>query len=152
MATYGVASSYTLMMEPAQLMGAPLFETNGWAQSSPYPVSPFCSFLQLVGPDFWMVLPGPTCWRLQAKSTTRLGKEGKNTPGKKARKTAGIQWDQWGLVFKWSTFKWCVKWAHTSKQWCSQRKSVLVFLLFSGCQNHINITACNCEDITKEKW
>ncbi len=38
---YGVASSYTLMMEPAQLMGAPLFKTNGWAQSSPYPVSPF---------------------------------------------------------------------------------------------------------------
>ena len=30
-----------LMMELAQLMGAPLFETNGWAQSSPYPVSPF---------------------------------------------------------------------------------------------------------------
>ena len=27
-------------MEPAQLMGAPLFKTNGWAQSSPYPVSP----------------------------------------------------------------------------------------------------------------
>ncbi len=22
-------------------MGAPLFKTNGWAQSSPYPVSPF---------------------------------------------------------------------------------------------------------------
>ncbi len=34
-------SSYTLMMELAQLMGAPLFKTNGWAQSSPYPVSPF---------------------------------------------------------------------------------------------------------------
>ena len=41
MATYGVASSYTLMMELAQLMGATLFKTNGWAQSSPYPVSPF---------------------------------------------------------------------------------------------------------------
>ncbi len=40
MATYGVASSYTPMMELAHLMGAPLFNTNGWAQSSPYPVSP----------------------------------------------------------------------------------------------------------------
>ncbi len=30
-----------LMMELAQLMGAPLFKTNGRAQSSPYPVSPF---------------------------------------------------------------------------------------------------------------
>ncbi len=36
-----VASSYTLMMELAQLMGAQLFNTNGWAQSSPFPVSPF---------------------------------------------------------------------------------------------------------------
>ena len=26
---YGVASSYTIMMELAQLMGAPLFKTNG---------------------------------------------------------------------------------------------------------------------------
>ena len=32
---------YTLMMEPGQLIGAPLFKTNGWAQSSPYPVRPF---------------------------------------------------------------------------------------------------------------
>ncbi len=39
--TYGVASSYTLMMKLAQLMGAPFFKTNGWAQSGPYPVSPF---------------------------------------------------------------------------------------------------------------
>ena len=30
-ATYGVVSSYTLMMELAQLMGAPLIMTNGWA-------------------------------------------------------------------------------------------------------------------------
>ncbi len=36
-------SPYTLMMEPAQLMEAPLLKTNGWAQSSPYPVSPFDS-------------------------------------------------------------------------------------------------------------
>ncbi len=34
---YGVASSCILMKEPAQLMGAPLFKTNRWAQSSPYP-------------------------------------------------------------------------------------------------------------------
>ncbi len=34
MATYGVASSYTLIMELAQLMGAPLFKTDGWAQSN----------------------------------------------------------------------------------------------------------------------
>ncbi len=27
------------MMELAQLMGAALFKTNGWAQSSPYPAS-----------------------------------------------------------------------------------------------------------------
>ncbi len=54
MATYGVASSYTLMMDTAQLMGAPLFKINGWAQSSPYPVSPFgmlnCNFRD----HFWM--------------------------------------------------------------------------------------------------
>ncbi len=25
----------------AQIMGAPLFKSNGWAKSSPYPVSPF---------------------------------------------------------------------------------------------------------------
>ncbi len=31
---YGVASSNTLIMELAQLMGAPLFKTNGWAQSN----------------------------------------------------------------------------------------------------------------------
>ncbi len=37
----GKVQVYTLMMELAQLMGAPLFKTNGWAQSSPYPVSPF---------------------------------------------------------------------------------------------------------------
>ncbi len=30
-------SPFTLMMECAQLMGAPLFKTNGWAQSSTYP-------------------------------------------------------------------------------------------------------------------
>ena len=34
MATYGVASSYTLIMDLAKLMGAPLFEPNGWAQSN----------------------------------------------------------------------------------------------------------------------
>ncbi len=33
MATYRVASSCTLIMELAQLMGVPLFKTNGWAQS-----------------------------------------------------------------------------------------------------------------------
>ncbi len=38
---YGVASSYILMMEPAQLMGALLFKTNWWAQSSLYPFRPF---------------------------------------------------------------------------------------------------------------
>ena len=47
MATYGVASSYTLMMELAQLMGAPLFKADGWAQSSHYPVSPFGSGVEL---------------------------------------------------------------------------------------------------------
>ena len=41
MATYAVASSYILMKEPPQLMGAPLFKTNRWAQSSLYPVRPF---------------------------------------------------------------------------------------------------------------
>ena len=40
---YGVASSYTLMMELAQPMGAPLFMASGWAQSTPYLVSPFMS-------------------------------------------------------------------------------------------------------------
>ena len=39
MATDGVASSYTLMMELAQQMGALLFKTNGLTQSSPFPVS-----------------------------------------------------------------------------------------------------------------
>ncbi len=34
-------SPYTLMMELAQLIGAPLFKTKGWAQSSPHQVSPF---------------------------------------------------------------------------------------------------------------
>ncbi len=34
MATYGVALSYTLIMDLAQLMGAPLFKTNGWTQSN----------------------------------------------------------------------------------------------------------------------
>ena len=33
--------SYILMMELAQLMGAPFFKTNGWAHPSPYPVLPF---------------------------------------------------------------------------------------------------------------
>ena len=41
MATYGAASSYTLMLELAQLMGAPFIKTYRWAQSSPYPVIPF---------------------------------------------------------------------------------------------------------------
>ncbi len=40
---YGVASSYTVMIERAQLMRAPSFKTSGWAQTSPYPVSPFGS-------------------------------------------------------------------------------------------------------------
>ncbi len=34
-------ASANLMMELAQLIGASLFKTNGWAKSSPYPVSPF---------------------------------------------------------------------------------------------------------------
>ncbi len=38
---YGHIWGCFLMMEPAPLMWAPLFKTNGWAQSSPYPVSPF---------------------------------------------------------------------------------------------------------------
>ena len=38
---HGKVQVSPLMMEPAQLMGAPLFKTKGWAQSSPYPVSPF---------------------------------------------------------------------------------------------------------------
>ncbi len=34
--------SYALCIAVTEkLMGAPLFKTNGWAQSSPYPVSPF---------------------------------------------------------------------------------------------------------------
>ncbi len=33
-ATYGVASSYTLIIDLAQLMGAPFFKTNGCAQSN----------------------------------------------------------------------------------------------------------------------
>ena len=32
---------HTLMIELAQLMGAPLFKTNRLAQSSPFPVRPF---------------------------------------------------------------------------------------------------------------
>ncbi len=51
--TYGVASSYTLMMEPVQLIGAKLFKTNGWAQSSPYPVSTFGRVRRL----FWDYRP-----------------------------------------------------------------------------------------------
>ena len=39
--SYGKVQVYILMKEPAQLMGAPLSKTNGWAQSSPYPVRPF---------------------------------------------------------------------------------------------------------------
>ncbi len=32
--SYGVALSYTLIMDLAQLMGAPLLKINGWAQSN----------------------------------------------------------------------------------------------------------------------
>ena len=32
-------------VELVQLMGAPLFKTNGWAQSSPFPVRPFVHHL-----------------------------------------------------------------------------------------------------------
>ncbi len=35
------SAKFILIMKPAQLMGAPLFNTNGRAQSSPYPVRPF---------------------------------------------------------------------------------------------------------------
>ncbi len=36
MATYGVISSLTPMMELSKLMGAPLFKTDGWPQSNSY--------------------------------------------------------------------------------------------------------------------
>ncbi len=42
MATYGDALSYTLIMDLAQLMGAPLFKTNGWTQFNCFSSQTLC--------------------------------------------------------------------------------------------------------------
>ncbi len=52
----GNVQVFTIMIELAQLMGAPLFKTDGLAQSSPYPVSPFKHFYLLTISDILKVI------------------------------------------------------------------------------------------------
>ncbi len=61
------------MMELAQQLGGPLFNTNEWTQSSPYPVSPFDSFPPVINNDRSLIYAG-----LHKETTHHMGSLGRH--------------------------------------------------------------------------
>ncbi len=70
--------AHSFRMELALLLGVPLFKTNGWAQSSPYPVKPFIIRIENCSNKLnafrwksnWLLVCGLMCTWLHALSCT----------------------------------------------------------------------------------